>query len=801
MPAVWMVVRALVRRRLGATLALVVLVGLAGGVVLAAAAGAHRTASAYPRLLDHLNIPDLAFVPEDGRLDVDALERLPQVDAVGRADGYYMAAPGAGGVPDIDNGPYAVASVDGRALLEVGRPLVVSGRLPRPGRADEVFLSERGVDVYRARLGEKVRFFLVRPDELQARQEQLAAEGREPTAADAADLFTPIDLTVVGTGRLETDIVTDENQRDPAAFFGPAFARAHGDAVGYRGAFVELRDAGDVAEFQRALRRLRPDTSFSFVTRESSANTVSQAVRPYRDALVLFAVLAGLTSFLVVGQAVARQVVVDRDEVAALRGLGMTGRGLLAASAGRAAAVGVGGAALAVVLAWSVSARFPIGPARLAEPDPGLSLDVTVIAIGIAAIVVLVVGRGLVAAWRAGARSPTAAWGRGGSTAAAAVERAGLPVPAATGIRLAFAPVTTVSAARTATMTGLVAAIACVLAALSFGASLDRLVTTPAAYGWTWDALGDTFDEEADRALVRQVAQDPDIERYTVGARGDLTIEGEAVSSFGFEPRRGTLLPAVTAGRFPERRDEIALGADTLRRLGRSVGERVRVGRGGGGDATLTIVGRVVLPSLALNQTYGLADAAALTVEGLRAVDPGSRQSFFLVDVVGGQAKIAALDRRYSDLSLSFAGPQRPGDIESYDGVRATPVVLAALLAALGAGTLAHALLATVRSERRALAVLECIGFTRGQVSAAVAWQATAFVLLAAIIAVPLGIAAGRWTWTVFAERLGLPAGPVVSVVAVAAVVAGAFVVSGLVALAPAWMAARTRPATVLRTE
>ena len=45
-------------------------------------------------------------------------------------------------------------------------------------------------------------------------------------------------------------------------------------------------------------------------------------------------------------------------------------------------------------------------------------------------------------------------------------------------------------------------AIAAIAAALTFGASLDRLVDTPTLYGQTWDAqFGDGFDPDfADEA-------------------------------------------------------------------------------------------------------------------------------------------------------------------------------------------------------------------------------------------------------------------------------------------------------------
>src|SRR5438128_707642 len=63
--AVWMAARAQLRRRWGATVALVLLVGLAGGVVIAAIAGASRTDSAMKRFVAYSR-PEDAYVTVNG---------------------------------------------------------------------------------------------------------------------------------------------------------------------------------------------------------------------------------------------------------------------------------------------------------------------------------------------------------------------------------------------------------------------------------------------------------------------------------------------------------------------------------------------------------------------------------------------------------------------------------------------------------------------------------------------------------------------------------------------------------------
>jgi ABC-type lipoprotein release transport system permease subunit len=124
------------------------------------------------------------------------------------------------------------------------------------------------------------------------------------------------------------------------------------------------------------------------------------------------------------------------------------------------------------------------------------------------------------------------------------------------------------------------------------------------------------------------------------------------------------------------------------------------------------------------------------------------------------------------------------------------------LLAVLGAATLGHLLVTSVRwRRRRDLAVLKTLGFVRGQVSATVAWQATTLAAIALLVGLPLGVAAGRWAWVLVNQGLGSPAGPVTPTLAVLAVVPATILVANLVAALPARAAAATRPAVVLRSE
>ena len=89
----------------------------------------------------------------------------------------------------------------------------------------------------------------------------------------------------------------------------------------------------------------------------------------------------------------------------------------------------------------------------------------------------------------------------------------------------------------------------------------------------------------------------------------------------------------------------------------------------------------------------------------------------------------------------------------------------------------------------------------RGQVSATVAWQATALGVISLVIGLPIGVVAGRWGWNVFADHLGVVPDAVVPALTVLLAIPATIVVANLLAVVPGRIASRLRPGPVLRTE
>jgi hypothetical protein len=805
--AVALVARSRLRRGLLGVVALAIVVGITGGAAIAAIAGARRTDSAYRRLLHAAGTADVSVGLEDappGPAFGRRVLALPQVAGGDTLVGFGSLVAGAAdaeGRPRF--GPSLVGAERGRLFASFNRLQPLAGRAFRSDAVGEVVANTAAVDLFHLRVGSRVHLELLDFPAFIELSERASADGRNPTAAELDAITEPVELHVVGIGSAPENIVAPESSSEDAGLLvSPAFVDRHRADAGFTRVYVDLRDPRrDLEPFSTAVQRAFPDEGASLTPATTNAELYDRSVAPYVRALQLFALVVIIAGILVVGQAAARLTVADALDVPVLRGLGLGPGPTSLAIAARGIAAGVLGALVAGVVAVAASPIFPLGLGGDAEPDPGVSVDGLVLLCGAVGIVIVIGGRALLTggALARAARRPDEPRPRSPSRAGAGLANVGVSPAVALGIGSALrvdrrgrrAPLWSV-------LPGLVAAVLALVAALGFGASLDHFVSRPRLYGWDWDLSFDGFDV-GNKPAEEELAADPDLAAWAAGARGSVSIGGRLLPALGVAPRRGDLSVRVTDGRPPSRRDEIALGARDLDALGRSVGDTV-VATASDGRRRLRyrIVGRTVVPALSLSENVGLADGATLTLAGLRRVDPGVETSFFLVRARPGA--IGAIRARYGS-RFAVLGPQRPREVVSFDRVRSTPILLAVLLAFMGAAALAHALVLSVRGGRPELAVLKALGFTRRQVSVTVAAHATTLAVLALVIGLPLGLAAGRWVWELFVGPLGLDAPAIVPVARIGVVSVATLVLANLVAAVPARAAARTSPAIVLRTE
>ena len=154
-PAVWACARSSLKARFRSTIVMTLVIAIAGGISLAALAGARRTDSAVGRFVTY-------FRPAQGQIeapprDFTAIARLPEVSAT-QAGAFMLFAPlGPTGRPDRS---YVIGATTLLDHLHFSRPLVLAGRLPRANEANDVVVNPSAALDGRLRVGSTVQLAL-----------------------------------------------------------------------------------------------------------------------------------------------------------------------------------------------------------------------------------------------------------------------------------------------------------------------------------------------------------------------------------------------------------------------------------------------------------------------------------------------------------------------------------------------------------------------------------------------------------------------------------------------------------------
>jgi FtsX-like permease family len=798
---VWLCVRAGLRQDWRGLALLTLITALMGAVVLTALAGARRTDTAVAQFLQYAG-------PLQGQVSADPatfgkIAALPGV-AYTETGALMLAVPVA-----IDGRP--VTANAGEVITQAivhrapqSRAIVLAGRDAVQSRVNEVMLNESAAQALHAHVGSVLEMRGYRPSELQ----QVMNGAKLP-------LDVPLGSVVVtGVIRLPTDLTDNAAADADVTYAGQgdviataAFYQKYAASVGnFPGMSFQLKQgAAGLSAFVAQVRHLAGnDAQIELGDDNAAAGAFAQRGTTLEAlALLVFAVIVALALLVVVGQSLARQTYAAAGDFPALRSLGATPRQLTAVALAPGALVAVAGMALAIPVASLLSWFTPIGLARRAEISPGFAFDAAALLGGAAVLALLLAGRAALAAPRAvrtGARAAAADRPRAGL--AGRLASRGLSPAAVSGIQLAFEPGRGRSAVPVrAAIAGMAAALAAVLAALVFGSSVSHVIGDPAVAGWDWDVtVGNPHSGDISAQAVPRLRADTFVSGFTVTAMGDARLDGrDDVTLVGLQTVTGRVVPPVLAGRLPTTPGEIALGGRELRALGKSVGDTV-LASGPHGQVPLRVTGEVVLSPEITNEQTQLGSGAVMTMQGAAAVSGSPMpRNVFLVSLrnPASPAAISSLKQQFPGTVLPAVPPPEVRDLS---GVSGLPLTLAFVLMLLACGIIAHTLLTSVRRRRRDLAILKTVGFVASQVRATVAWQATALACAGLIVGVPLGLLAGRWAWILFASQVAIVPAPVISPLTLLAIPAVLLLANAIAAI-PAWSAARTQPAVILRTE
>jgi ABC-type antimicrobial peptide transport system permease subunit len=800
---IWIVAGHGLRRRRLAALLIALLVGAVGAVVLAAVAGARRSSTAVERFNAFSRSSDL-------EIDVGN-PTTAQIRAFARDAHSDVAVVNAYGISPDNRPNLAMGAPLDDALGDlVDRPRLIAGRLPNPNAPDEVTIGEALSAQERLPLGGYLDASSLTPAQLAAIQN---GEGDEETVANHPE-GPRLHLHVVGITRRPFDL-SDRSASGGVVLLTPAFDRVYAGRVAVFTTVLRVRtphaavDRDDVAKL--ADERFGKSPVFSVSDAYAENRGAASAVNVVTIALWLFAALAALAGVVAATIVVARDVVQTSTDQSTLAAIGFTRRDRIGAVMPRALVIALSGAALAVVGAIALSPLFPVGIARRTDPDTGVHADWFALGLGGAAVIAVTLVVAGLTARRATRRASERAASLRSTRVAAMIGGSGLRPTTAIGVGMAVdsgrseraLPAATTCAAAIAGVLGVTAAVV-------FAASFGHLVATPKLFGWTWDfkAPDNSFttpcgpedfglDHTEGVSDVAAICYEP------------VAVDGRNVVGWGFQHVRGTIDPTVVAGRAPRTRDEVALGTRTLDALHKRVGDRVRVSNRTGSHQ-YRVVGELVLPQIKDGDVQPLADGAAFTQSGMKPLTDDSATRYLVgryapgVDRARVEKAIAAIPefgRQGGFLTDRVGNASVPPEIDRIRTVNWLPPTLGALTALLALIAVGQGLVSSVRRRRHEFAVLKALGFQPRQVEGTVAWQASTIAVVGIVLGIPLGILVGRLAWEVVADSLGIAAGPITPLLALAVLLPIAVLLVNLIGFVPGRAAARTSPAVALASE
>ena len=793
--------RAQLRTRWRALLALGLLAGVTAGFAAAALGGGLRSRTALDRLEEREHAADAVVFPGQVGLltaDWDRLAEEPEIEQIavwallfGNFD--LDALPPEAREEAALGGGLVFPSVDGTWLGEVGRPVVVEGRMYDPDAADEVVVDEQtpGLEV-----GDVVPFTPFAPYQME--ESFTGGTARGPA----------LELRVVGRVRTINQFLFTGGQ----VLVSPGVLAAHRDEM----LLIENADvrlvhgADDLEALQRSVNEILAPGTPILDLHESSRRVETTTSVEWTALLVLAATVAA-AGLILVGQAVGQSAAASVDDLPTIQALGMTRADAIRVAVVTHLPTAAVAAASALVVGVLTSIRFPVGTAAAIDPDRGVQPSWAVLVPVVLLVAFAVLGGVAVLAARAN-RARTRPERAGGPLAW--VRRVS-PLPVGLGTTMALH--TGQGRAKVPVRQALVGAMVGILGvvgAMIIDAGLDDAVEHPERAGVAWDALvqpdtPDLLPTDVSPDLMAAVAAVDEVDDVSAVDRLAIDVDGVGVPGFASRPRQGETTPDIslvlTDGRAPEGDAEVALGPATLRDLDVAIGDTVEVGDEG---RPMTVVGEALFPS----------DVHAAFDEGVWLASPGwdgvvppldegtgtGPDRFVAIRFDAGVDRddgVDAVAAQLGDRAVAVSPVEIPVEIENLRRVRTLPTVLAVFLALLAVAAVGHVLFTSARRRSQTFAVLRALGLTRTEARYVLNSQGTTIGVIGLLVGIPIGVLIGRWGWSYIAAQVPLDDVAPSAWLAVAVVVPGALLVANALALWPGRRVANLRPAEILRSE
>ena len=353
---------------------LVLLLGLLGGLSMAAVAGARQTESSFAQLYASTNPSNLSggiavFNPSAGPAydsgysvsRLATIAHLPLVEHVGLDVGLNLGPLTPTGEPLPSS---AGVGVDGSLYGEYftqDRVIVSHGRLPNPARPDEFAMDSATAALEDLHLGEVVTMGIYSNREL--------ADDPNITARSAPKPYKTLRMRLVGVGVIRASSAVEDDvdaQSGSLVLVTPALTKQFAACCSSSTSAYLRLDGGSraAATVKTEITNAFPGLPASFATSSGIVAKADRSITPEALALGAFGVIAALALLVIAEQVISRQMRLNADDLAVMRALGADPSTTVADGlAGVLVAIAAGGL-LAVLVALGLSPLAPIGPVR-----------------------------------------------------------------------------------------------------------------------------------------------------------------------------------------------------------------------------------------------------------------------------------------------------------------------------------------------------------------------------------------------------------------------------------------------------
>jgi hypothetical protein len=789
------VARLQIRRRWRSLVVIALFVAVVGGIATALIAGARRSSSVVRRYFD-------AAIPYNVQVGGPSVprDRLLAIPGVRRADpDTYFASILVRRDGSLGEGINGLV-IDRSSVDPTFR--VLDGHLPAASDSTAVLVNESFVKAFGLHAGDPlpVKTFAPRDMDAVERNDYSSPHGPEFRFHIAAVVRTPNDIALDRVRSLDPTYGATAALYVPSSFYDANRTKIIRFGEAYD---VELAPSTSERAFEAAAQHVVGDGAYfgppRFAERRSSFDT---PVDLETTGLLALGIATGVSGAVVVALLLGAEQRAHEDENELFRALGATRRQLGAAALLRTAPFALLGDVLAVLIAFALSPRFPIGVGHMLELHRGFAVNLAVLVAAFAVAVLFVVAVAFVLGTRSRRRAPMPPTTSGGL--ARTLARSGIPAEIVVGTHFAFGEDERRRSSTRPAIVGGALALAIVVALGVFLAGTDHLYADPGAHGWPWDAVIGNVNFSMSKARERAIMADRRVAAATAARYGQATVGGVSTEVLAFDPA-GTSPPEMLSGRLPTHADEIAPGAKLLRQLHAHVGSQVKLSvadseyappSGPTPDRELTVVG-IALPPVLGESDFG--EVAVVPLSAVQAAGGVTAPQLVLTRFRGADsiATARSLAHDYTPEVLLDGVPSRFVNLHR---VRSLPLLGALLAALFGTVLLAYTLAVAVRRRIRQLGVLRALGMSARRVGRVLVWQGVALALAIVVIGVPLGLVLGAITWRTFAHGLGVAPSATIPW-SVFLLIPGALVVGVLGAVVPAYRARRRPVSELLRVE